>query len=192
MTIITAWVGDNPAYHQAGIIFVCAAAGYHLHALTGPASTYFQGISSPGRAIWGYLIPQLMLLGAGLVGAYALLGHTLIAVVVAATGARMVSSGLFLLYANSQLGVRQWRWIWQALLPGLAPYAVGYGLAVASQGFLGQIGTGRLVLIPALAALAVVYGILMLVIIYAVFSQPEERQTIKRLFGRVIPSMQKG
>jgi O-antigen/teichoic acid export membrane protein len=192
VAIITAWVGDDPAYHEAGIVFVCAAAGYHLHALTGPASTYFQGISNPGGAIWGYLIPQLILLGAGLVGAYAVLGHTLIAVIAAATGARMVSSGLFLLYANSQLGVRQWRWLWQALLPGLAPYAVGYGLAVASQGFLGQLATGRLVLIPALAALAAVYAILLLAILYAVFSQPEERQTMKRLMGRIIPSLQKG
>jgi len=98
-----------------------------------------------------------------------------------------LSSGLFLLYTNSQLGVGQWRWIRQALLPGLAPYGVGYGLAVASQGFLHQIGTGRLVLIPALAALLLVYAIVLLIVFYVVFCHPDERQTIKRLLGRVIP-----
>jgi len=187
MPIITAWMGVNPAYGEAGIIFMCAAAGYHLNALTGPASTYFQGISHPGKVIGGYLVPQLILLGCGLVAAYAVLGHTLIAVIAAATGARIVSSGLFLLYTNSQLGVSQRRCLWHALLPGLVPYAVGYALFVASQGFLGQLGTGRLVLIPALAGLAVAYGMVMLVILYVVFGQPDERQTVKRLLGRVIP-----
>ncbi len=185
--ILNAWVGDNPAYHEAGLIFVCAAGGYHLHALTGPASTYFQGITRPGSAIWGYLVPQMFLLGTGLEGAYSLLGHTILAVVAAATGARILSSGLFLLYTNSQLGVGQWRWIRQALLPGLAPYGVGYGLAVASQGFLHQLGTGRLVLIPALAALLVVYAIVLFMVFYIVFCQTDERQTIKRLLGKLIP-----
>ena len=187
VTIITAWVGVNPAYHEASLVFVCAAAGYHFHSLTGPSSTYFQGITRPGAAVWGYLVPQAFLLGAGLVGAYAVLGRTLIAVIAAATGARIASSLLFILYTNSQLGVGQWRWVWQALLPGLAPYAVGYSLAVASRGVLAQLGTERFVLIPALAALAVVYGILILSLFYVAICQPDERQTIKRLFGRIIP-----
>ncbi len=189
MPIITAWMGDNPAYQEAGIVFVCAAAGYHFHALTGPASTYFQGISRPGKAVWGYLFPQAILLGCGLIAAYTLLGHTVIAVVVAATVARIISSGLFLLYTNSQLGIGQWRWIWNALLPGLLPYAIGYGIAIASHGFLQQQGTGRFALIPALAALAVAYGIVILAILFIVFSQAEERQMVKRLLGRFFPRL---
>lgn len=187
MPIITAWVGDSPAYQQAGIIFVCAAAGYHLHALTGPASTYFQGISRPGGAILGYLIPQMILLGAGLVGAYAILGHTLIAVVAAATGARMASSLLFMLYTNSQLGVGLKRWLWQAMLPGLAPYAVGYVIAMLSQSILERLGTARLALIPALGGLAIVYGLVMLTVLYVIFCQPEERQTVKRIAEKLNP-----
>ena len=189
MPIITAWMGDNPAYHDAGIVFVCAAAGYHLHALTGPASTYFQGITHPGKAVSGYLVPQAILLGCGLVAAYTLLGQTVVAVVVAAMAARMISSGLFLLYTNSQLGVGQWRWIWHSLLPGLVPYAVGYGLAVASHGFLQQQGTGRLALIPALGALGIAYAMVILTVLYVLFSQPEERQMVKRLLGRLFPRL---
>ena len=189
MTIITAWMGPDPIYQDAGIIFVCAAFGYHLHALTGPASTYFQGISRPGSPIMGYLIPQIILLGAGLVGAYTGLGHTLLAVVIAATGARMVSSGLFLLYTNSQLRVSQWQWLWQAFLPGLVPYAIGYGLAMVSQPYLAQLDTSRLVLIPVLGGLAAVYGIVVLVVLYGVFCHTEERQMVKRLLGRVVPGL---
>jgi hypothetical protein len=132
-------------------------------------------------------LPQFVLLGACLLAVFSVLGHTLMAVVFAAAAARVLSSGLFLLYTNSQIGVGQWAYAWQVLLPGIAPYAVGYGLAYLGQGIVRQLGSERLVVIPALAALGAVYGIIAFSLLYAVFCPAEERQAVRRMFGRLNP-----
>lgn len=187
LPIITGWMGANPVYLDSATIMVCAALGYQSHAQTGPATTYFQGLGKPERALWGFIVPQLVLLGAGLSACFTLLGHNLMAVVFAALAARVLSSGLFLLYTNSQMGVGQWTYIWQVLLPGLAPYGVGYGLAEAVRSPLQQLGSERMVIIPALAGLGLAYGILVFAVLYTLFCQAEERQAIRRVFGRLMP-----
>jgi len=187
LPIITGWMGANPLYHDSAMILVCAAVGYQCHAQTGPATTYFQCIGKPERVLWAFILPQLLLLGAALAVFFSLSGHSLIAVVFAAAAARAVSSVLFLLYTNSQLGVGQWAYVWQALLPGVAPYAVGYGLAFAGQGVWQAVGSERLAVIPALAAFGAVYGVVAFALLYAVFGQAEERLAVRRAFGRLIP-----
>ncbi|MFM8333592.1 MAG: lipopolysaccharide biosynthesis protein [Candidatus Methylumidiphilus sp.] len=186
LTILSAWIGVDHVYAESEVIFVSAALGYHLHALTGPASSYFQGISHPERGVYGYLLPQIILLGSGLVAAYAWWGHTLSAVVLAASFSRIGSSMLYLLYTNSQIGIGQWRFVWQVLLPGLAPYVLGYGLAFAAHDTLQQLGTGRFVLIAALAVLAAAYGALLALMLYGVFCQTDERQSVKRVVFKLL------
>jgi len=187
LLIITGWMGANPVYHDSATILICAAIGYQCHAQTGPATTYFQGIGKPELALWAFIVPQLLLLGIGLYACFALFGQTLMAVVFAAVAARALSSGLFLLYTNSQVGVGQWKYIWQVILPGVTPYAVGFGLAYAGQSVLQTLGTQRLVIIPALAVLGVAYGIVVFTVLYFAFGQTEERQAIHRLFARLNP-----
>ena len=185
--IIKAWVGAGPAYAPSAAILVCAAVGYQFHAQTGPATTYFQGVNQPQQGLWGFILPQLALLGAGLAGAFSLWGENLMSVVLAAAFARVASGWLFLLHANSRVGVGQWRHVWQVMLPGLAPYAVGFGLAWASRGYVEALGGGRLALLPALAALGAAYGVLTLALLYLGFAQADERQAVRRLGLRLLP-----
>jgi O-antigen/teichoic acid export membrane protein len=182
--IIVGWMGNNPVYSDSTAILICAALGYQAHTQTGPATIYFQGIGKPGRGLWGYVVSQFILLATALSAYFEVFGHTLMAVVFAAATARLLSSGLFLMYANSQIGVRQWTYAWQVFLPGLLPYAVGSVLAFGGQDVWPQLGGQRLLVIPAIVGFACAYGLLVLPLLYAVFGQAEERQSLRRLLGR--------
>jgi O-antigen/teichoic acid export membrane protein len=179
--IIVGWMGDNPIYRDSATILLCAAIGYQFHAQTGPATTYFQGLGKPENALWGFVIPQLVLLGSALVACFSWWGYTLMAVVFAAVAARVISSGLFLIYTNSQIGVGQLSYLWQVLLPGLSPYVVGFGLALGGQGVWLRLSSERLVIIPALLVFGLVYGVVTLGLLYVVFGKPDERATLRRL-----------
>jgi O-antigen/teichoic acid export membrane protein len=183
--IITGWMGVNPQYEDSAMILVCAAVGYQCHAQTGPATTYFQSTGKPERVLWGFILPQLVLLGVALATCFPLFGENLMSVVYAAVAARLLSSVLFLLYTNSQIGVGQWSYAKQVLLPGTAPYAVGFGLASAGQDLLQSLSPERLVILPALAGFGSVYGILVFAVLFTLFCQADERLAIGRLFGRL-------
>jgi O-antigen/teichoic acid export membrane protein len=179
LDIITAWMGHPELYQEAATVMVFAAVGYHLHALTGPATTYFQGIHRPWRPLLGFLVPQLALAAAGLLLAMEVLGPGLLAVVAAMAGARVLSSLQFLVQTNHTLGYSNWRFLWFVLLPGLVPYGIGYGLEHAVRPWLESLGTSRFQLLPALAALGAAYTVAVL-LAYLVLSTPDERALVRR------------
>lgn len=182
--IVAAWMGPDPAYAQAAAVLVFAALGYHFHALTGPATTYFQGIKRPWVPLLGFLVPQLILAALCFLPALAEWGPGLLAVVAAMAGGRMLSSLLFLSYANRSLELSQWRFLWLGLLPGLIPYGLGYGVEYLARPWLSTVGTGRLELIPALAALGVAYVALVGLVLWGFFTTREERMAVRRKLGR--------
>lgn len=182
--IITAWMGLNPAYHDAATIMSLAAVGYHLHALTGTATSYFQGTHRPWRPLLIYMVPQIFIVGAALVVAVMELGETILAVVAAMAAARVATSLLFLAHANTSLRVSQWRFLWFVLLPGLAPYGIGYACEYVAHPWLMTLGTTRLELLPVLVAMGVVYGLVSVLVLGVVFSTREERGRVMRLLGR--------
>lgn len=181
--LITLWVGSAVHYQEAATVLVFAAVGYHFHAITGPATTYFQGIHKPWRPLLVYLFPQLVLASAGLLLLMRWLGPGLLAVIAAMTAARVASSLLFLLVANRSLRYSQWRFFGYVLLPGLLPYAVGYALAHYSSGWLQSFGTARLDLLPPLIGLGFAYAVAILVV-GVFFTTREERAQLGRRLRR--------
>jgi O-antigen/teichoic acid export membrane protein len=177
--LIAAWMGHPENFEGAAEVLVYAAVGYHFHALTGPATTYFQGIHQPWRPLWAFLVPQALLGAAILFLALPVLGQGLLAVIVAMAAARVLSSLLFLAQANSALGYSQWRALGYVLLPGLLPYAVGYGLEYAVGPWLAGLGSSRWALLPALAGVGMAYGAAVL-LLWLPFSSQDERQWAKR------------
>lgn len=181
--IITAWMGADPKYGDAISIMTLAAVGYHLHAITGTATSYYQGTHRPWRPLLVYMVPQIFVVGIGLVIAVMELGETILAVVAAMAGARVATSLLYLTHANTSLRLPQWKFWWYVLLPGLAPYGIGYACEYFARPWLATVGTTRLELLPVLVVLGVAYGVAA-VLGLAVFSTPEERQKIGRLVFR--------
>lgn len=179
LSIVTAWMGANPAFAEAAAILTFAAVGYHFHALSGPATTYFQGIKRPWLPLVGFLVPQLLLAGLALLPALAEWGPTLLAVVGAMAAGRVLSSLLFLAYTNRTLGLSQWRFLGFGLLPGLVPYGLGLGLEYLARPWLASVGTGRLQLIPALAGLGMAYVVLAGLVLWGGFSLREERAAVR-------------
>lgn len=182
--LIAAWMGADPAYGEAAAIMAWAALGYHLNIVTGPATTFYQGTHRPWRPLLGFSVPQLLLAGLGLLWAMAELGETVLAVVAAMAGARALSSLAFLMQANRSLGYSQGRFLWFVLLPGLAPYGLGYAFEWAARPWLSSLGTARIDLIPALAAAGLGYVAFVAVVLWGVFATREERAMLRRKLGR--------
>ena len=182
--LITAWMGPTRIYPEAATIMAFAAIGYHMHVITGPATTYFQGTNRPWRPLFGLLVPQLLLAGLGLLGLLKLEDDALLAVVAAMAIARVLSSLVFLAQTNLLIGFGQLRFIGSVLLPGLMPYAVGYGLWYSTRTWMSGISLQRLDLLPVLAGLGVGYLVLTGLVFLAVFANRLERSSILRRFKR--------
>ena len=182
--LITAWMGPSKPYPEAATIMALAAIGYHLHAITGPATTYFQGTHKPWRPLLGLLIPQLLIAGCALIWLLRLQEDGLLAVVAAMAIARVSSSLIFLAQTNRAINYGQLRFLWSVLLPGLMPYGIGYGLWHLTQNWMSGISLERLDLLPVLAGLGMGYIVVTGLIFLAVFANRQERSSILRRFKR--------
>jgi hypothetical protein len=182
--LITAWMGPAKPYPEAATIMALAAIGYHLHVITGPATTYFQGTHKPWRPLLGLLIPQLLIAGCGLFWLLRVQDDGLLAVVAAMAIARVLSSLIFLAQTNREMRYGQLRFLWSVLLPGLMPYTIGYGLWHFTQTWMSGISLARLDLLPVLAGLGMGYLVMTGLIFLVVFANRQERSSILRRFKR--------
>ena len=157
MAIVTVWMGADPRYREAGIIMALATIGYHLHVMTGMATSYFQSTHKAWRPLLAYMVPQMVLVALALAFGLVEFGPSLLLVVASMAGARALSSLFFLAHTNFSLQIPQWRFLWFVMLPGLMPYFLGYLVHYAAEPWLLTVGTGRFKLLPALAGLGVVY-----------------------------------
>ncbi len=183
--IVVAWIGANPAYREAGVIMILAAIGFHVHALTGPATIYCQSINRPALAITHFQAPQLALLVIGLQLGYLYSERTLLDVIIVAACARVLSSLGFIFYTNRRIGMSQFSYFRGVVLPGLMPYTVGYGLALACQPWIEAAGAARIPLILNLSVMAVLYGLCVLMIL-ALLMEPEEKERVRRQLRRFV------
>ncbi len=181
--IVTAWIGDKPAYQNAADIMVVAAVGYHFHALTGPASSYFQGVSRPGLVALLFQLPHMIMLAGGMALIQMYGEGQLMEVIVIAGLARVMSSLGFIIQANRWVRLSQMSYLRTVAIPGLLPYALGYGLEAAWRIGVHPVVPGdRMTLILILSGLLLAYALLV-VLVLAAFLEPEERDKARRLIS---------
>ena len=177
--LLTAWLGHGDHLESTIVVMVCACLGYQLNVLTGPLSAYYQGINHPART-FSYLIWQIIFVIAGLLLVWRYVGFedvVIIAEIVMV--ARILSALIYLLLGNHQLGLGFWRFLWVVLLPGLIPYAWGYGIVAIVQPWLTELNVGRWWLMLILGGIGVVYTLVTAGIFYAMFCGAEEKAQIR-------------
>jgi hypothetical protein len=185
--VITVWIGDKVPSQEAGTILLYAALGFHLQAVTGPATTYAQATHRVGTTFWWFLLPQALLL-AGLLGWHAYRGDlSVLNVAQAAMEARMASSVLVILHALSTLRISTWLFVKDVALIGMLPYAVGYAVAYAVAYRIDLLAIPRLDALLALTIIASSYLVVAIGLLLGLMSTREERQTLKSLALRVLP-----
>lgn len=181
--IMTVWIGERSDIHDTVPILLAATIGFQLHELTGPASSYFQGIHQPAR-LFEYLTLQLLGIGIGLVLVVRYMGYDVVVIAELVAAARVVGSLIYLARANRTIGIANGRFFRQVLLPGLVPYAWGFALFSLINPWLAPLAGQRLWLLGALTAAGVVYMVWSLGYLWLVQLAREERQAIAASISR--------
>lgn len=187
VALITGWMGRDIPYREAAAILLYAAVGFHVQALTGPATTYFQAINRPGRTFWWFSLPQLLLMVAVLAWLLYRGSTNLVEVVWVAMWARIVSSIGMILYTNARIGVRLTSYLRTVVLVGLLPYLTGYVMRWGLAQQLDIESLPRISLLAWLAGLGVIYCVFNGVVFYVAVLSDEERARIRGILRRFAP-----
>jgi O-antigen/teichoic acid export membrane protein len=183
--LILAWIGKNTAMNLSDTVQVmmCACVGYQLHVLTGPLSAYYQGINQPARTL-GYIGWQVLFVIAGLAAVWQYASFDVVTIALLVMVARGLSAMIFLLVGNFRLKLKFWRFIGSVLLPGMMPYAFGYGIITALMPWMDMLNGNRWLLIASLAVIGGAYLLLSIGFFYAFMCGKDEQAQIRQKLSR--------
>jgi len=186
LALITAWMGKGIPYEDAGTVLLYAALGFHVQALTGPATTYAQATNRVGATLWWFLLPQGLVLGGLLAWILQRGSPTVLEIAEAAMWSRIASSVIVLLYTIRRLELSLFRYVKDVVLVGILPYGIGYALAYAVDSRLDLTALPRLHALGLLSLAGTAYVLLTVGLLIALMSTGEERQSLSALARRLL------
>lgn len=181
--ILDAWLGAGKVPADAALVMLLFTLPFQLDVLTGPGSAACRAMGEPRRELVYHLVQLAMI--ATSVSALLLAGVPAFHAIAYGVAGSMIASALFFIaYCNRHLAVSQRGYLKEALLPGLAPYAIGALVALG----LGHIVTidhlDRLGQVFALGVAGIAYSSLCLVVFTLALSSTEERAATARVLAR--------
>jgi O-antigen/teichoic acid export membrane protein len=183
--IITAWIGVDEKYHTAALILTLVCLPYQLNELTGPASAYHRSVGKPARELF-YPVLQLLLVIATVGIGFAWKGKTVIVICVAVSLSMVISSLAYQMFTNRYLQLGAGEYLRQVLAPGVAPYAIGYGVARLTNPLIAWSGDARWRLVPVLAVCGAIYGLIFVALFYRVMCDWEEREYLRKQLSHTL------
>ncbi|TVQ37794.1 MAG: hypothetical protein EA370_06495 [Wenzhouxiangella sp.] len=141
--LLTAWLGPDPAFALAPFILACFTLPFQLNVVTGAASNVYRGMARPARELI-YPITQLILVAVLVAAGFAMHGISVRVITIAVALAMVLSTLVYLACTNRFLGLGQWHFLKQVLVPGLVPYLTGFGLVLAIGPWMGGVADDRL------------------------------------------------
>ncbi len=177
--LLVLWIGPDEKFQSAAIIMAWFALPYQLHTLTGPGTSLFKGMDKPEKELV-YPVSQLILVAVTVGIGLLTVGKTLMMIVVTVSSSMILSSLIFSVYANHQLGVSQRSFLMKVLLPGLTPYVIGFALASATGGLVEMHPTDRLDAFFTLALNGALYVIITPLLIYRLMCDWGEREFLRK------------
>ncbi len=175
--MISVWLGERPDIQDTVPILLAATLGFQLHELSGPASSYFQGIHRPER-LFEYLVLQVLGIGIGLAFVVYYVGYDVVVIAQIVAVSRIVGSLVYLSRAHRTIGVANIVFFRKVLAPGLTPYAWGFGLWYLIHPWLESLDGQRLPLLGALAVAGMVYALWSVAYLWFVQLDRAERHAI--------------
>lgn len=177
--LLVLWIGPDEKFHDAAIIMTWFALPYQLHVLTGPGTSLFKGMDQPQKELV-YPVSQLILVAMTVGIGLLTVGKTLMMIVTTVAASMVVSSLLFQLYANRQLGVSHAVFFMRVLAPGLAPYVIGFALASITSNWVDMHPTTRFDAFQTLALNGALYVAITPVVIYRLMCDWGEREFLRK------------
>lgn len=180
--LIACWLGFDPKYSAAAGILACFTIAYQMDIVTGPASAIYRAINQPSRELV-YPLLQLVLVLAAAAAGIAMFGASITVINATVASMMVVSALIYVFRSNRFMKISHWTYAQIVLLPGLAPYLIGYLLYLPMQNrFVGLTRWEMLALL--MVALAIYTLVLCFCFYFLIFSR-DERTSLKRLFHRV-------
>ncbi|MFN0085247.1 MAG: oligosaccharide flippase family protein [Blastocatellia bacterium] len=186
--LLMAWIGYDEKYQMAALIMSLVCLPYQMNELTGPASAYHRSTGHPRRELV-YPLTQLGLVALTVSFGFAWFGQTVLVICVAVAASMVLSALVYLGYTNRYMGLSMALYARQVLLPGIAPYAVGFACAWLTRPAFAWAGTGRWQTLPVIAVSGLGYMAVTTALLYGGMSERNERERMRRqfmeMFGRL-------
>lgn len=177
--IIVAWMGPQEDLSSAIIVLTMACIGYHCNVLTGPLSAYYQGINKPAKTFI-YLGLQCGFLILGFSLAWHHWNFDVINIAKLVMLARIGSTAIYLVIGNIEMGLSQRMFFRKVFCPGALPYLFGYTGWLVLEPYLGYVGHDRWQLLSVIAALGLIYCLLVIGYFYIFMCTRKEKNLIKQ------------
>ncbi len=176
--VLAAWIGADEKFQTASLILSLVCLPYQMNELTGPASAFHRSAGKPSRELF-YPCTQLALVALTVGLGFVWFGKTVIVICVAVALSMVLSALFYQAFTNRYLGLRMSVYTRQVLVPGVAPYFVGFLCAWLARPALVWAGTGRWQILPVLAVCGVVYVVLVAALLYRGFHSEDERRNLQ-------------
>ena len=177
--IMRGWIGADPRLAVAAVILAFFALPFHMNVLTGPASVYYRGLGKPSRELV-YPLVEICLIAAAVTSGFLVMGRSISTINVTVASSMVLSALIYLAWTNRNIGVPQATFLWQALVPGLAPYLLGWIAARAAAPIFAWDSMGRLSILAGLAVCAAVYALVTAFVQYRLLCDWGEREYLRR------------
>ncbi|MDS4070031.1 MAG: oligosaccharide flippase family protein [Candidatus Competibacter sp.] len=177
--IMTAWLGPAEDLQITAFIMAWFTLPFQIHVTTGPCSAFHRGTGHPQRELF-YPFAQMALVVLLVGGAFLVMGTTIPAITIGVATAMVLSGGAYMFYTNRLLGIAARHYLWRVLLPGLAPYAIGLGLAWLARPWLAVAGTERWPLLGVLTVCGTLYAVIAGALLYWALCDWGEREYLRR------------
>jgi O-antigen/teichoic acid export membrane protein len=178
--LLTVWMGR--IYPGTAFLMTIFAIQQHAHLMTGPGTSILRGIGRPW-AEFVYTVPNFIALAVTLPLSRLILGRwSAVGLGSAVVVATLISAATFIVHANRVFQVPWRRYLKLVVMPSLVPYLIG-GLCAWPVWTL-VVHTGRWHGVVIMAAVVLVYALLLLIVIDRFILQPDERQWFRAVMRR--------
>lgn len=179
--IIQAWLGLDEKYQAAATILSWFTLALQMHILTGPISAIFRSIKLPSKELFFVGLKFILFMACALpilhtMGGSILLINSLI------VGITVGMSLLYITYCNHYLGVSQWKYFKQVIIPGFVPYVLGFGIALTATPWFEEVSNERWEILFTLIIFWIIYTVIAPLILFFVFCHRQERKTLWKQF----------
>ncbi len=179
--IIKAWLGLDEKYQAAAVILSWFTIALQMHILTGPISAIFRSIKLPSRELI-FVGVKFFLFVACAYPILNTLGASILAINILIVGITVGMALLYIAYCNHYLGVDQWKYFTQVLIPGLVPYVLGFGIALTAEPWFKEVSEQRWEIVFTLVICWIIYTLIAPLFLFFVFCHRQERENIWRQF----------
>lgn len=177
--VILVWLGPEEDIGFSPFLMALFTLPFHAHVFTGPASAVFKGLGMPFLET-RYPVFKIIALGIGVWCAFHFFEVDEKILATAVAGSVLVSTVMYVIYANVKLKIHVLPFLKRAVLPGFIPYSLGFGMLHFLEPWLQSYADNRWSLALAMLPTGTTFVIVTLILFWVVVFDAKEKHNIVR------------